>query len=105
VVFKLIDRLSARDVEIVRDCLTAAVHGPLFPDWEFSTLIGCTRDEANQVFSDWPASGDAEDQDVVVNNVLNNLIGYPHGGRRWSEFISASPDEVAHVFARWRGEG
>ncbi len=55
-----LDRLSDRDVEIVRQCLAAAVRGPFFPDWEFGTLMGLTRDEVQDVLLTWPASGDEE---------------------------------------------
>ena len=56
-------------------------------------------------FSIGRGSGDAERQDLAVNNALNNLLGYPHGKESsWSEFISADPTEVADVLARWRGD-
>lgn len=34
-----LERLSLRDRKIVRDCLTAAVRGPFFPESEFYALI------------------------------------------------------------------
>lgn len=35
--------MTSHDVQIIRQCLRAAVDGPFFPDWEFSTLIGAER--------------------------------------------------------------
>lgn len=29
-----LDRLSPEDLEVVRECLTAAVRGPFIPDWD-----------------------------------------------------------------------
>jgi len=99
------DRLSARDVEIIRDCLAAAVRGPFFPDWEFQTLMGLERAGVEQVLAAWPASISSENQDVAVNNVLNNLLGYPHEEwDAWPSYISVQPAEVASVLARWRGD-
>lgn len=100
-----LERLSLRDRKIVRDCLTAAVRGPFFPESEFYALIGLERDEVEQVLAAWPDARDPDDQDVAVNNVLNWLLGYPHGEwRAWPAYISAEPAEVAGVLARWRGE-
>jgi hypothetical protein len=97
--------LSAREVEIVRECLAAAVDGPFFPEWEFSTLIGLKRTEVKAVLAMWPARDGPDNQDLAVNNVLNNLLGYPHNEwRAWRRHISVPPATVALVLARWRGD-
>ncbi|GAA3168316.1 hypothetical protein [Nonomuraea roseoviolacea] len=97
--------MSARDLQIVQECLDAAIHGPFFEDWEFDTLMGLTRDEVAAIAASWPHADDADARHLAVNNVLNNLLGYPHGyGRRWHEFFSATPEEMADVLARWRGD-
>jgi hypothetical protein len=100
-----LDRLSASDVEIVRQCLAATVAGPFFPDWEFHILFGLERDEVAELLDRWPDPANPEDQDLAVNNALSWLLGYPHGQEQaWSEFISAPPSEVAAVLTRWRGD-
>jgi hypothetical protein len=100
-----LDQLSARDVEIVQECLIAAVHGPFFPDEEFHTLMGLTRAEVQQILAGWPAVDETDAQDLAVNNVLNNLLGYPHQEWDcWRDYVSAEPAEVAAILARWRGE-
>jgi hypothetical protein len=100
-----IERLSPSDIQVVRECLSAAVHGPFIPDWEFRTLIGLTSDEVDAVLAAWPAATEGEAQDIAVNNVLNNLLGYPHGlWAQWSDYVSVEPAEVASVLARWRDE-
>jgi hypothetical protein len=99
-----VQRLSAREVEIVRQCLSAAVEGPFFPDWEFDTLIGLDRDEVAEVLAAWPG-GDADTQDLAVNNVLNNLLGYPH--HQWEilqQYVTATSADIAAVLAHWRGD-
>ena len=97
--------MSNRDSEIIKNCLDAAVQGPFFPDWEFSTLMGFGRDEIRAIAESWPDTESPEDQDDAVNNVLNMLLGYPH--QKWSvweQFSTAEPREIAEVLARWRDE-
>ncbi|MEU8804948.1 hypothetical protein [Spirillospora sp. NPDC048819] len=100
-----VETMNAQDLRIIGECLNAALQGPFFPDWEFQTLMGFTREELAELAAVWPANADADDQDDAVNNVLNMLLGYPlDQQRRWHEYISVSPREVAGVLARWRGE-
>ena len=91
--------------KIVRDCLTAAVRGPFFPDWEFHTLIGLERAEVERGLASWPDASNSDDQDLAVSNVLNNLLGYPdREWDAWQTYISVQPAEVATVLTRWRGD-
>jgi hypothetical protein len=100
-----IDLMSARELQVIQECLDAAVHGPFFPDWEFHTLMGFTRDQIAVIAQAWPNNEDSEDQDDAVNNVLNMLLGYPHGyERRWQEYFSVTPQEIAQTLTRWRGD-
>jgi hypothetical protein len=100
-----LDRLSPRDTEIVRECLAAAVNGPFFPEWEFRLLIGLERYEVERVLGAWPDRSNSDDQDLAVNNVLNNLLGYPHHeDDAWAAYISSERSEVASILARWRGD-
>ena len=89
----------------MRECLTAAVRGPFFPDWEFQTLFGLEREDVAAVLERWPDPKCPEDQDVAVTNALNYLLHYPH--RQWgvwNDFISVAPREIVPVLARWAGE-
>lgn len=45
--------LTGIEGELVRRCLAASVDGPFFPDWEFETLFGLTRDEVREVLDAW----------------------------------------------------
>jgi hypothetical protein len=97
--------VADEDVSVILDCLGAAVEGPFFPDWEFRTLMGVSRAEVAEVLHRWPDGPDAQTQDLAVNNVLNMLLGYPHGrDDLWPDFIAADRDEVRSVLERWRGE-
>ena len=70
--------LTDDEIDLARRCLTAALEGPYFPDWEFSTLIGANKHEARSIASRWPEVQTQEEL-TIVNNVVVNLWGYPHG--------------------------
>lgn len=55
--FKELDSEKAR---VTGDCLRAAIQGPLFPEWEFHTLFGLSRDDVRQVEHEWPSAADEE---------------------------------------------
>ncbi|MFD9484148.1 hypothetical protein ACFWBX_09115 [Streptomyces sp. NPDC059991] len=100
-----LERMTERDLQIIKECLDAAVNGPFFPDWEFHTLMGFTRDEIAAMKASWPTTSDPDEQDDAVNNVLNMLLGYPHGyDSRWHEYSAATPAQIARTLARWRGD-
>lgn len=58
-------------LEIAEECLRAAVEGPFFPDWEFHTLMGVSREEARTVLEAWPVQ--TVEPDVFSCAVLNSL--------------------------------
>jgi hypothetical protein len=70
--------LDDREREVVRECLQAAVSSPFFPEWEFSTIFGLTREEVTQVLASWPDLNEGDESVVrAINNSFNNLIGLP----------------------------
>jgi hypothetical protein len=80
----MLDALSAEEREVIRRALDAAVNGPFFPDWEFSTLFGVARAEAAASLARFPdLKADTETDYLAVHNAIANLLGYPHG--RWAE--------------------
>lgn len=93
---------SEEDRKIIGECLVAAVNGPFFPDWEFSTLFGLERAEIDRVARSWP---DVDEQDetvaLAVNNALANLAGYPHG-EDLSRHISATTERLLEILRKWR---
>lgn len=99
-------RVSERQLKVIGECLRAATDGPFFSDEEFGTLIGgMTRAEVVAVGLRWPDRANPRPQDIAVNDVLNNLLSYPHGQwKSWSSFISVEPDEVGRILASWRGD-
>ena len=91
--------LTEEEKSIVRECLVASLEGPFFPDWEFHTIFGITREELKKVISAWP-NIDLKNKavDLAIHNSLNNLIGYPHGKENeWSKYISKSLNDIKAI--------
>jgi hypothetical protein len=76
---------SPRRIEVIGSALRAAALGPFFPDWEFSTLMGISRDEMRAVASRWPYNRNEPSTDDAAISAIVNLCGYPHG--RENEFV------------------
>jgi hypothetical protein len=107
--------LSPQDAETIKRCLTAAVDGPFFPEWEFHALFGLRREEVRVVLHAWPGppqlvmdgyESGQHVQRVAVGNALNNLLGYPHGvdSPEFEEWTGSTKHEIAETLRRWRGE-
>jgi hypothetical protein len=97
------DRLTTHERDTIRAALGAAVRGPYFPDWEFGTLIGLTRPEVADLLATWPETTDPDAQDLAVNNVLLNLLAYPHGeDEALSRDVEVSGEELRAILEHWR---
>ena len=80
--------MSDADEAVIARCLRRSIDGAYFAGDEFHTLLGLHRHEMETIVDAWPdppteapegyANGH-EGQHVAVNNVLNSLLGYPHG--------------------------
>ncbi len=90
--------------KIISECLNAVVNGPFFPDWEFATLFGLTREEIKKILDKWPAVDEEnEDIKIAINNSFNNLLGYPIANDdKWPEYISINRNKLRVIFADWR---
>lgn len=97
--------LNAEERAVLKGCLRAAVEGPFFPEWEFSTLFGVTRDEVKHILEDWPDIDDGDESAAcAINGSFNNLLGYPHHRQDiWSQFIPVTEEELARIYSKWKG--
>src|SRR5689334_119418 len=104
--------LSNEEAELIRAALTAGAEGPYFPNWEIQTLLAVSRDELTEVLMAWPEAAattswepDPERvQYIAVSNVLNNLVGYPHG--KWPALqveLGVEQRDLVELLERWRG--
>lgn len=96
--------LTSEEVEVLASCLRAAVEGPFFPEWEFSTLLGFERAEVEAVANSWPATADGEREYRVLSAVLNNLLGYPHNvtAASWREWIAVDRTPLDDLYSEIR---
>jgi len=95
--------LTKNDHLIISKCLKAAADGPFFPDWEFSTLFGFSREEFRHQASLYEPQ---DDQPVhvgfAVHNALNHLVGYPIDSEdQWSAWIPANRSELKVLLSKW----
>lgn len=99
------DSLSELDKRIIGEALRAAADGPFFPDCEFRTLFGLERGKVRAIAAAWPkAITPPEQLGIAVNNSLNNLLGYPHGGDAvWSQWISVDRSQLHELLSRLHG--
>lgn len=96
-----VQTLNEEERQLVRQCLVAAVDGPFFPDWEFSSLFGFERDEVRRVLAEWPFASNPEDQWLAVNSTMNNLLGYPHHqDDRLADYTSVGRDDLDRLYLR-----
>jgi len=95
------EQMSAQDQKVIGECLRAA---PIFLDEDLQTVTGVDETRFREVANAYPdVDGNEEDVLLAIHGALGNLLGYPHGMfKRWANFISISPEELALVFERWK---
>ncbi|MES1147048.1 MAG: hypothetical protein ABUL52_01495 [Solimonas sp.] len=101
------EELTSSELKLVADCLSATVNGSFFPDWEFETLFGVSRSFVDSVRQRWP-NIDAQNAEIgaAVIGSLNNLLGYPQkSAGEWSQYISASDDDVRNLLKKLQNLG
>jgi hypothetical protein len=96
-----IEALAPEDVALVGRCLEAAANGPFFPDWEFDTLFGLSRDQLRKVAGAWPQNATEPDTEIAVRSTFANLSGYPHHEPRLlEEVLSTSTERLQELWER-----
>ncbi len=89
---------------IIKKCLEAGVKGPFFEDWEFSSLIGVERKKVEEILLRWPNVYENDEMEkLAINNLIGNLLGYPHGMKEeLIEILSCSLEDLKIVFEKWK---
>ena len=81
---------------MIAECLCASEQEEFFPEWEFKTLFGISREQLIAIREEWP-DVDISHQVVgsAVIGALNHLLGYPHPqDTQWNQYISVEPDAI-----------
>jgi hypothetical protein len=87
--------LHPAELDVVKECLRAAVDGPFFPDWEFPALFGRERAELRKVLQSWPELNEVDDTvRIAVNKSFNDLLGYRFQTRKNCRQSSSRLQEV-----------
>lgn len=97
------DFLNTDEIEIIRQCLCAAVGGPFFNDRTFPTIFGFERSEIQAIAESWPHSSDELVESRAVEATLNQLLGFSHRQETyWPEWISTNREVVSCLNKRVR---
>jgi hypothetical protein len=99
--------LSARDLQLLDECLRGVLEDrDAFPDEEFSTIMGLDRADYARFVDGWRTTfctestapswrGSSELAWGMLQNALNNIIGYPHRSA-----VAPARSEVERLWAR-----
>jgi len=102
---KLNDIFTFNEIQVMKKIIAMSIEDDLiFPNWEFSILIGINLDEAQSILDKWPDINFTEENvALMVNNILANLMGYPHGQDAYilSE-TGLNSDDILHLFNKFR---
>ncbi len=95
--------LTTNEINVVGECIRASLNGPFFEGESLHTLTGLEPAELEEIALAWPnVNEDEENVQLAINNVLNNLLGYPHDcWDVWFEYISVTPEDLKKIYAKW----
>jgi len=94
--------LTERELDVVAKSLRAAANGTFFPDWEFETLTGATRNKIRSEADAWLGTTERSPQmRELALSVISNLLGYPHDQRSELEaLIGADSTELTALLRK-----
>ena len=96
--------LSEREWDIVVKSLRAAADGPFFPDWEFETLVGASREEVRVAAFTWVRGDKSSRRIELATSVIGNLLGYPHDQmRELMALVGADRTELEAIIQKLSG--
>ena len=102
----MLNGLNAEEREVIRQAIDASVNGSFFPDWEFSTLFGVTREQAAASLARFPdLKAENEADCLTVYNSIANLLGYPHGQSAELEARGLSFEAIRSASRALQGNG
>ena len=88
--------LSAAERALLDACFRETTEGPYFPDWEFPTLFGATRDKVRASRRHWAAAKTDSQDHHIASHVLTNLISYPHGlAKQLGDTVGGGVEELS----------
>lgn len=92
----IISLLNDRERQTVLECLFAAEQEEFFPEWEFETLFGITRNQLKSVREKWPTVDTSQPEvGAAIVCSMNHLLAYPYAqDGKWERYISVRPDAV-----------
>jgi hypothetical protein len=98
-------KLTDDEMKMIFSCLKAACEGPFFPDWEIHSLMGFEKEDIKNFLKNVKEiNWEDKETEYIVNNVIVNLLWYPHGENKiLSEYISAPKEHLLKLFNKLKG--
>jgi hypothetical protein len=95
--------IASSDIVVIGECFALATEGSVFPEWEFRTLFGRSRDELREVAAQLTKEATVTRPTAkAVQNVCANVFGYPGvTAAEWNKWVSVSAAEARVCFDRW----
>lgn len=90
------------EYERIRLALKFAAESHLFPEWEFFSLFGLTRQEVLSLSNFDAEKPVSEKLALAVNGAFNNLLHYPHGKLNLVATEVAPLEQLEMLGQRWR---
>ncbi|HUJ45836.1 MAG TPA: hypothetical protein VLV55_01790 [Rhizomicrobium sp.] len=83
--------------------MTASANGPFFPDWEFQTLFGITREQMRSAIADFPNLSASNNVHMWATNYsMLMLTTYPIKEKDKLKAYQLDLHEVARVLVKTR---
>ena len=101
------ETLTPAELDSIRRCVEAILHGPFIDDPEFQTRLGVDRDAFRRLIANWPPDLLAQSNSevhLVLNNALNEIC---HGVRisdpEWARWFGAGllRTDILAVYRKW----
>lgn len=71
--------LAESEYNLAKRALRFCAESPLFPEWEFQTLFGLSRNEVLSMSEFNAHAAVPAELALAVSGAINNLLHYPHG--------------------------
>jgi hypothetical protein len=99
--------IQEEDKDRILSLIKLSLREEVFPDWEFSTLIGERKNFWEDLLKDpkW-INWDDENFQFFVNNIINNLLWYPHwlDDTKIKDFSGLNYKELWNLFEKFDEE-
>lgn len=93
--------LSESEYKLIKRALRFCAEGPLFPEWEFQTLFGLSRNEVLSLSEFNSQAVISPELALAISGAINNLLHYPHGKLLLVQSQVAPSEQLEKLSQAW----